>query len=225
MQEVATEDRLPAHGCPKRCLPSGPGRPRKFLCARRGTSGQHLDGRPAQNWRLESRQQLRPHLSILVWHLNWLLLVPTGKYLMTFTEFGCIPISTAYQTSEFGWAVTKWVQIWVLSSISAPPTHTDTHLRFTPFHSSFSSSSASSTTSLGSLTRVSSTRPASAQKRTPSSTPRRSPEISSVCSKHWPEGTPASFVSYFKQSIHLSLLYHFSLNRVMTSFKNMVLWV
>ncbi|TNM93495.1 hypothetical protein fugu_001671 [Takifugu bimaculatus] len=31
-----------------------------------------------------------------------------GKYLMTFTEFGCIPISTAYQTGKFGWSVTSF---------------------------------------------------------------------------------------------------------------------
>lgn len=127
MQEVAAEDWLPAHGCPKRCLPSGAGHPRKFICTRTGTSVQHLDGRPAENRRLESRQQLRLHLSILVWHLNSLLLVPTGKYLMTFTEFGCIPISTAYQTSDFGWSVTRWVQIWVLISTSHTHTYPSPH--------------------------------------------------------------------------------------------------
>ncbi|XP_072232210.1 ependymin-2-like [Leuresthes tenuis] len=31
-----------------------------------------------------------------------------GKYMNTVTEFGCIPIATSYQTSEFGWAVTSF---------------------------------------------------------------------------------------------------------------------
>uniref|UniRef100_A0A3P8PH77 Ependymin-like 1 n=2 Tax=Astatotilapia calliptera TaxID=8154 RepID=A0A3P8PH77_ASTCA len=30
----------------------------------------------------------------------------TGKYLTTFTEFGCIPVNTMYQTQEYGWMVT-----------------------------------------------------------------------------------------------------------------------
>ncbi|KAM9836562.1 ependymin-like 1 [Aulostomus maculatus] len=29
----------------------------------------------------------------------------TGKYMTTVTEFGCIPVSTAYQTDQFGWVL------------------------------------------------------------------------------------------------------------------------
>ncbi|KAM9424245.1 ependymin-like [Pholidichthys leucotaenia] len=38
---------------------------------------------------------------------TWLGDLPgqSGKYITTFTEFGCIPITTAYQTKEFGWVV------------------------------------------------------------------------------------------------------------------------
>uniref|UniRef100_A0A3Q0SU02 Ependymin-like 1 n=1 Tax=Amphilophus citrinellus TaxID=61819 RepID=A0A3Q0SU02_AMPCI len=32
----------------------------------------------------------------------------TGKYITTFTEFGCIPVSTAYQTKDFGWMLTSF---------------------------------------------------------------------------------------------------------------------
>ncbi|CAB1428473.1 unnamed protein product [Pleuronectes platessa] len=31
-----------------------------------------------------------------------------GKYLSTVTEFGCIPVSTAYQNAKFGWVVTSF---------------------------------------------------------------------------------------------------------------------
>ncbi|XP_008285373.1 ependymin-like [Stegastes partitus] len=31
----------------------------------------------------------------------------TGKYIATVTEFGCIPVSTSYQTKEYGWVVTS----------------------------------------------------------------------------------------------------------------------
>ncbi|CAG5929504.1 unnamed protein product [Menidia menidia] len=31
-----------------------------------------------------------------------------GKYMSTVTEFGCIPISTSYQTDQFGWVVTSF---------------------------------------------------------------------------------------------------------------------
>lgn len=123
MQEVEIEDRIPAPGHPERSLAAGAGRPRKFIRTRRGTSRQHLDGRPAQNRRLKSRQKLGHQLSILALHLNSFSLVPTGKYMTTVTEFGCIPISTAYQTSQFGWAVTRWVHMWVHISISAPTLH------------------------------------------------------------------------------------------------------
>ncbi|XP_075999828.1 ependymin-like 1 [Genypterus blacodes] len=30
-----------------------------------------------------------------------------GKYMSTVTEFGCIPVSTSYQTAEYGWVVTS----------------------------------------------------------------------------------------------------------------------
>uniref|UniRef100_A0A3Q2Q245 Ependymin n=1 Tax=Fundulus heteroclitus TaxID=8078 RepID=A0A3Q2Q245_FUNHE len=32
----------------------------------------------------------------------------SGKYMTTVTEFGCIPVSTAYHTKEFGWVVTSF---------------------------------------------------------------------------------------------------------------------
>ncbi|XP_035004621.1 ependymin [Hippoglossus stenolepis] len=31
-----------------------------------------------------------------------------GKYLSTVTEFGCIPVSTVYQTDKFGWVLTSF---------------------------------------------------------------------------------------------------------------------
>ncbi|XP_069578864.1 ependymin-2-like [Brachyistius frenatus] len=31
-----------------------------------------------------------------------------GKYMSTVTEFGCIPVSTAYQTKEYGWMVISY---------------------------------------------------------------------------------------------------------------------
>lgn len=31
-----------------------------------------------------------------------------GLYMMTFTEFGCIPVSTTYHTDQFGWMVTSF---------------------------------------------------------------------------------------------------------------------
>lgn len=107
MQEVAPEGRFPAHGRPQRRRTAGAGHPRKFIRTRTGTSGQHLDGRPAEQRRLESRKCLKLHLSVPVWCLNLFSLVPTGKYISTVTEFGCIPVNTAYQTSQFGWLVTR----------------------------------------------------------------------------------------------------------------------
>lgn len=32
-----------------------------------------------------------------------------GKYFATVTEFGCIPVSVVYQTKQFGWAVTSYL--------------------------------------------------------------------------------------------------------------------
>jgi len=32
----------------------------------------------------------------------------TGKYMMTVTEFGCIPVYTAYQTAEYGWVAVSF---------------------------------------------------------------------------------------------------------------------
>lgn len=32
----------------------------------------------------------------------------TGKYTMTVTEFGCIPVYTAYQTAEYGWVAVSF---------------------------------------------------------------------------------------------------------------------
>lgn len=32
----------------------------------------------------------------------------SGNYMTTFTEFGCIPISTAYHTDQFGWVLTSF---------------------------------------------------------------------------------------------------------------------
>nr|XP_057921587.1 ependymin-2-like [Doryrhamphus excisus] len=42
---------------------------------------------------------------------SWTGTIPNtgGHYLSTVTEFGCIPISTAYQTKSFGWMVTSFV--------------------------------------------------------------------------------------------------------------------
>ncbi|XP_053199313.1 ependymin-2-like [Scomber japonicus] len=31
-----------------------------------------------------------------------------GKYMTTFTEFGCIPVSNSYQTDEYGWVVSNF---------------------------------------------------------------------------------------------------------------------
>lgn len=33
--------------------------------------------------------------------------VPPGKYMSTVTEFGCIPVSTMYQTEQYGWVVVR----------------------------------------------------------------------------------------------------------------------
>ncbi|KAF1380409.1 hypothetical protein PFLUV_G00163430 [Perca fluviatilis] len=32
----------------------------------------------------------------------------SGKYMTTVTEFGCIPVSSDYQTKEYGWLVTSF---------------------------------------------------------------------------------------------------------------------
>lgn len=34
---------------------------------------------------------------------------PTGKYIVTVTEFGCIPLSVVYHTDMFGWTLTRLV--------------------------------------------------------------------------------------------------------------------
>ena len=36
---------------------------------------------------------------------------PTGKFVCTVTEFGCIPVNTVYHTDQFGWMVTRLVSI------------------------------------------------------------------------------------------------------------------
>ncbi|XP_037538397.1 ependymin-1 [Nematolebias whitei] len=33
----------------------------------------------------------------------------TGKYVSSVTEFGCIPVTTLFQTEQFGWVVTSYV--------------------------------------------------------------------------------------------------------------------
>uniref|UniRef100_A0A3Q3L9T5 Uncharacterized protein n=1 Tax=Mastacembelus armatus TaxID=205130 RepID=A0A3Q3L9T5_9TELE len=42
------------------------------------------------------------HVSL---HYQIFIHVPSGKFLTTVTEFGCIPVSTLYQTEQFGWTV------------------------------------------------------------------------------------------------------------------------
>uniref|UniRef100_A0AAX7SEN5 Ependymin-like 1 n=1 Tax=Astatotilapia calliptera TaxID=8154 RepID=A0AAX7SEN5_ASTCA len=44
-------------------------------------------------------------LSALSLWTHFMSVLP-GKYLTTFTEFGCIPVNTMYQTQEYGWMVT-----------------------------------------------------------------------------------------------------------------------
>lgn len=39
----------------------------------------------------------------------------TGKYISTVTEFGCIPVSTAYNTDQFGWMMTRLVYIKIIN--------------------------------------------------------------------------------------------------------------
>lgn len=53
-------------------------------------------------------------LSALCLWTHFMSVLP-GKYLTTFTEFGCIPVNTMYQTQEYGWMVTGFVSSQVYS--------------------------------------------------------------------------------------------------------------
>lgn len=43
--------------------------------------------------------------------LNFFSCRPTGKYVTTVTEFGCVPVTFSYQTPDYGWLGTRSVYI------------------------------------------------------------------------------------------------------------------
>lgn len=134
-------------------------------------------------------------LSALCLWTHFMSVLP-GKYLTTFTEFGCIPVNTMYQTQEYGWMVTGFVssQVYSVKNIEWN-TFACVQVKAVSLFF-FLCSPASSTTSLGFLTPVSSTPPTSAQQRW-----RRmesSLKISSACSLSCSEG----FGGFLPYAVH-----------------------
>lgn len=45
---------------------------------------------------------------------------PTGKYMATVTEFGCIPVSEVFQTKQFGWTLIRLDLVMQFSELKTP---------------------------------------------------------------------------------------------------------
>ena len=50
------------------------------------------------------------HICTIVDHV---MLLSTGKYVSTVTEFGCLPVSTLFHTERTGWILTRLVCIYL----------------------------------------------------------------------------------------------------------------
>ena len=178
MQETASEDRLPAPGNPRDCIPAGSGCCGQLLWTWTRTSGQHLDGRFAQQRRLESLQWWKKSGSgdkacqgYYCNTIHFLSRHHTGKFMSSVTEFGCIPVSTVYHADQYGYVVIRLVYINTVRITLEPVSQTFGNRKYLEekkvINMSLSFYSlATSTTSLGSQTPISSTLQISASLQT-----------------------------------------------------------